>query len=201
MSGTLPSTPGFAALNLSSNHPTQTTKAVNGRVLSRTQDGQFFSFTASYPPMSRQQSGAIMAFIVSQKGQAGSFTAVLPEYSTTAGALTGQAITTGANEAVGSTSIELVSGAISTLANALKAGDLVKFSNHAKVYMVMADVTIGSGIATMTIEPGLILATNSGATLDYIDVQMTCRLSNDVQEFTTSTNNLLRYELDVIEDL
>ena len=113
MSGTLPSTPGFVSLNLSSNNPTQTTRAANGRVIARTQDGQFWSFTASYPPMSRQESGAILAFIVSQKGQAGSFTAVLPEYSTTAGALTGQAITTGNNEAVGATSIQLVSGAIS----------------------------------------------------------------------------------------
>ena len=201
MSGTLPSTPGFTALNLTSNVPAQTTRAVNGRIIARTQDGHFWSFTASYPPLSRAQAGPLMAFIVSQKGQAGSFTAVLPEYSTTAGALTGQAVTTTNNEAVGATTIEVTCGPVSTQLGALKAGDLIKFSNHAKVYMVMTDVDIASNLASIVIEPGLIVPTNSGATVDYIDVQMTVKLNNTAQEFTTSTSNLLRYELDVIEDL
>jgi len=198
---TLPSTPGFSALNLSSNNATQTSRTVNGRVISRSNDTQFWSFTASYPAMTRAQAGPLMAFIVSLKGQFNSFTAVLPEYSTTAGALTGQAVTTTQNEAVGATEIEVTCASVTTQTGALKAGDLIKFDNHNKVYMIISDVDIASNLATMTIEPGLIVATDSGATVDYIDVQMTCRLSNDIQEFTTSTNNLLRYELDVVEDL
>jgi hypothetical protein len=199
MAGTLPTTPSFSTLNLRSNDSTQTTRTVNGRQISRSNDTQFWSFTASYPPMTRAQAGPIMAFIVSQRGQFGTFTVVLPEYGTTAGALGSQTVTTTNSENAGTKTIELTSGSL-TLTGALKAGDLVKF-NHNKVYMVMSDVDFTSGSATMTIEPGLVAAVSSGVTLDYNDVEMTCRLSNDAQEFTTGLANIMRYELDVVEDL
>lgn len=196
---TLPTTPSFSTLNLRSNDSTQTTRTTNGRQISRSNDTQFWSFTASYPPMTRAQAGPIMAFIVSQRGQYGTFTVVLPEYGTTAGALTSQSVTVVNNENAGTKTIEVTSSGL-TLTGALKAGDLIKF-DHNKVYMVMSDVDFSAGSATISIEPGLVAPVSTGATVDYNDVEMTCRLSNDAQEFTTGLANILRYELDVVEDL
>ena len=196
---TLPTTPSFSTLNLRSNDSTQTTRTTNGRQISRSNDTQFWSFTASYPPMTRAQAGPIMAFIVSQRGQYGTFTVVLPEYGTTAGALTSQSVTVVNNENAGTKTIEVTSSGL-TLTGALKAGDLIKF-DHNKVYMVMSDVDFSAGSATISIEPGLVAPVSTGETVDYNDVEMTCRLSNDAQEFTTGLANILRYELDVVEDL
>ena len=40
----------------------------------------------------------------------------------------------------------------------LKAGDLIKFNGHSKVYMVQSDIdSDGSGAATVSIEPSLLL--------------------------------------------
>lgn len=201
---TLPSTPGFTTLNLRSNHSTQTTRTVNGRQISRSNDTQFWSFTASYPPLTRSEAGALMAFIVSLKGQYNPFTAVLPDYSSTAGNLVAQAVTTVNTEVAGSNVIEVTSSGL-TLTDALKAGDLIKFDNasggHNKVYMVMEDVDFSGGSATINIEPGLVATIASGCTVDYNDVQMTCRLAGDAQEFRSGVGDVIRYELDVVEDL
>ena len=204
MAGTLPTTPSFTTLNLRSNNATQTTRTVNGRTISRSRDTQFWSFVASYPPMRRAQVGPLMSFIVSQNGQFERFTAILPGYSTTAGALTSaNPITTQSETVAGLSTMTIITpGSGSTnISGALKAGDLIKFQNHTKVYMVKDDVSISSGTATLNFMPGLVDTVPAGNGVDFIDVEMTCRLSNDAQEFTTRVDDLRRYELDVIEDL
>ena len=41
-------------------------------------------------------------------------------------------------------------------AGRFKAGDLIKFASHTKVYMIVEDVTSSSNASTVTIEPPLI---------------------------------------------
>ena len=87
-----------------------------------------------------------------------------------------------------------------------KAGDMIKFASHTKVYMVVEDVTASSNAATVTIEPPLITALSDNSTVTYDDVPFTVHLTNDVQEFgavsSTKDGDLLyQFELDVEEAL
>ena len=200
MSGTLPTSPAFQSVTIKSNNPNITTISTSGRRQVKTQQSQFWSFTAAYTPMNRSQWAPIAAFVVKQRGAYESFTMILPDYSTTNGALTTQAVTTTNSETIGATAIELTSGSID-LTGALKAGDFVKFTGHNKVYMIVDDVDFSSGSATMNIEPGLVVAVNSGVQIDYKDVEFTVFLGNDVQEFNTGLASIATYELDMREAL
>ena len=78
----------------------------------------------------------------------------------------------------------------------LKAGDLIKFANHSKVYMITADRN-GSGF--LTFYPGLVAAVINNEVITYNNVPITARLANDVQEFSVGTDLYYSYEVDMIE--
>ena len=203
MAGTLPTTPKFQTLNIRSNNNTLTTRSMSGRVQAKSLFTQYWSFTASYPVGTRADFGELMAFIVKQKGQYETFTAILPDYSNTQGALTTEtlAIDNVGGYSQGNNTLA-VDATTNSVPGALKAGDFVNFTNHNKVYMVTEDVDIDiSGNGTLKIEPSLIIDVPDGQTIQYNAVQFTCRLSGDAQEFTTGVAGTVKYELDIIEDL
>jgi hypothetical protein len=86
----------------------------------------------------------------------------------------------------------------------LKAGDFIKFANHDKVYMVVADQSdISTG--SLTIEPPLTTAVSS-SDITYDNVAFTVYLTNDIQEFGVvgadkDGNALYQFEFDVEESL
>lgn len=206
MSGTLPTTPSFQTLNMKSNTQTSVTVASNYRAQRKTQGNQRFEFTASYPPGTRTTFAPLMGFIAKQQGMFDNFTAVLPEYSNTTGSLdkTTQTLlvdNTGGYD-VGTKSIAVDVSPGINITGALKAGDFIGFAFHNKVYMLTADLDIdGSGNGTLSFEPGLVASIADDETVVYGDVQFTCRLVNDVQEFTASNGDQVRYELDIAEDV
>ena len=68
MSGTLPTSPAFQSVTIKSNNPNIVTISTSGRRQVKTQQSQFWSFTASYPPLTRSQWAPIAAFVVKQRG-------------------------------------------------------------------------------------------------------------------------------------
>ena len=196
MSGTLPTSPEFSAIGFTSEQKTLTSTTDSGKMFSTQIDGQRFSFTASYPTMTRETFSPVLAFIMKQRSQQNTFQVSLPDLKNAKGNVSGTVLVDGAHTA-GDTTIT-----VDAMTGTLKAGDFVKFSSHTKVYMVVADVTAdGSNDATLTIEPPLRsnLANNEAVTYD--GVQFTVRLSNDVQQFKTSVIDQYTFELDFIEAL
>ena len=193
MSGSYPTTPVPRSAKISSQQNTIVSVTSSGRKQARQIDGQRFTITLQYPPMSRSEFSPIKAFIMKQRSQLESFTVIPPAtesdaQGTASGTPTGTA-------SAGATSITLGGSGSGTL----KAGDYIKFANHNKVYMLVADSSdISTG--TLTIEPPLRTAV-SGQNITYDDVPFTVRLRNDVQEFSIGTTNLYQYQLDVIESL
>ena len=196
MSGTLPTSPEFKSVGFTSEQKTITSTTDSGKMFSTQIDGQRFSFTASYPTMTRATFSPVLAFIMKQRSQQNTFQVSLPDLKNAKGNVSGTVLVDGAHTA-GDTTIT-----VDAMTGTLKAGDFVKFANHTKVYMVVADVTAdGSNDATLTIEPPLRsnLANNEAVTYD--GVQFTVRLSNDVQHFKTSVIDQYTFELDFIEAL
>ena len=200
MSGALPNT-DFMAINLKSNQKTLFSETDSGKTFRRQVQGQHFSFTIQYQPMTRADFAPIQAFIMKQRSRKEDFTVTFPSYFNALGNETGTLLVNGSH-AVADTTIA-IDGFAGDGAGRLKAGDFIKFA-HDKVYMVVEDVTSSSNSATVTIEPPLreALANNSSVTYDSVPFKV--YLTSDVQEFSTSSNDkngnlLFSYEFDVRE--
>ncbi len=202
MSGALPKT-NFTAINFKSNQKTLLSETDSGKTFRRQIQGQRFSFTVSYPPMTRSEFAPIMAFIMKQRNRKENFTITFPTFLNAQGNETGTLLVNGAHSASDTTIA--IDGFASDGAGRLKAGDFIKFA-HDKVYMVVEDVTSSSNSATVTIEPPLRTALTNNSSVTYDSVPFTVHLTSDVQEFQSGQNDkdgnlLFGYEFDVIESL
>ena len=199
MSGSFPiSTAQFETLGIKSIQDTILSKSVSGKKLSRQIDGQRWAFTARIITAKRSDVyGDLMAFIVKQRSGKENFTIIPPEIEDARGTASGVPHGTAS---AGATSITLGGTGTGTL----KAGDFIKFANHDKVYMVVADQSdISTG--TLTIEPPLTTAVSS-SDIQYDDVPFTVYLTNDIQEFGVvgagqDGTLLYQFEFDVEEAL
>lgn len=190
MSGTYPTSPVFTSANFRSEFFNLSSQTISGRTQVRNIGGQRFTFTAAYPPMTRTEFSPVMGFLMAQRGMAETFTIVLPEVSSSSGSVSGT-IAASAAGSIGDTSI-----AVDGFTGTLKAGDVFKFANHAKVYMATSDLT-GSGI--LSFQPALISAVSDNEIITHDDVPFTVRLNNDVQEYGIATDLSYSYEVDFIE--
>ena len=196
MSGTYPTTPEFRSINFASEQKTLTSTTDSGKMFSTQVDGQRFKFSATYPPMSRSDFAPVIAFIMKQRSQKETFQISLPDIKNAKGNVSGTVLVKNAHSA-GDTTIT-----VDAMTGTLKAGDLVKFAGHNKVYMVVSDATAdGSNEATLTIEPPLRSAVSDNAVVTYDGVEFTVRLTNDLQQFSTDDLDTFRFEVDFIEAL
>jgi hypothetical protein len=200
MSGALPNV-DFTAFNIKSNQKTLVSQTDSGKTYRRQIDGQRWSFTVSYPLMTRANFQPIMAFIIQQRSRKESFTITFPSYLNATGNETGTVLINGAHS-VADTTIAMDAFA-GDGAGRFKAGDFIKFA-HSKVYMVVTDVTSSSNAATVTIEPPLTTALSNNSSVTYDSIPFTVHLTSDIQEFTSGQANsdgvpLIKFEFDVIE--
>ena len=199
MSGAFPiSSAKFESLGIKSTQNTIISKSQSGKKLARQIDGQRFGFTARIITGKRSDVyGELMAFIIKQRSGKENFTIIPPEVEDARGTASG---TPHGTASAGATSITLGGTGTGTL----KAGDFIKFANHDKVYMVVADQSdISTG--SLTIEPPLTTAVSS-SNITYDNVPFTVHLTNDMQEFgvvgaDNNGNLLYQYEIDVEEAL
>ena len=206
MSGAFPiSTSKFETMGFKSIQNTIISKSQSGKKLARQIDNQRFGFTARIITAKRDEVyGSLMAFIIKQRSGKENFTIIPPELKNAKGHENGTVLVNGAHS-VGDTTIAM-DGFASDTAGALKTGDFIKFANHSKVYMVVADVTPSSNAATVTIEPPLVSSLADNEAVTYDSVPFTVYLTNDVQEFgaigsDASGNLLYQFEIDVEEAL
>ena len=197
MSGALPTTPVFNAMNFKDESNTLISISDSGRRFSRKIDNQRWKFTCKYVNLSRAEFAPILAFITKQRGQKETFTISPPKIKDALGVET-TTISVNGVHAVGDTTIA-IDGFNADTAGSLKAGDFLKFASHTKVYMVVADVTPSSNAATVTIEPPLIEALANDSTVTYDDVTFTVYLEGTVQTYDLGFNDLYNYEFDVCE--
>ena len=202
MSGALPKT-DFTAINIKSNQKTLVSDTDSGKTFRRQVQGQRFSFTLSYPPLTRSDFAPLLAFIMKQRNRKEDFTVTFPTFLNAQGNETGTLLVNGSHS-VADTTIA-IDGFGADGAGRLKAGDFIKFA-HDKVYMIVEDVTSSSNASTVTIEPPLIADLTNNSVVTYNNVSFTVHLTNDIQEFgAVGTNKdgdvLYQFEFDVEESL
>lgn len=199
--GNFPVSVGFQGVNFKMDSLTKRTSAASGRVIRASNSTTLWRGTLSFPPMTTAEFRPIQAFVAQAEGGLNEFDIVIPTVSKSQSPNAGSVTATvdGAHTA-GDETIAISTNAIS--ANAFKAGDLVRFANHTKVYMVSSDINgDGSGDATLNIKPGLVEDLTNGEALTTDDIPIRMILSTDVQEFQIGIDNLHGYELNVEETI
>ena len=198
--GNWPTSPGFQGVNFKQESNTLMTKTVSGRSIRSSVGTLVWSGTLRYPIMNQTEFRPIQALIALAQGPLNEFDIIIPTISTPQG-LNASIMTTctvNGNHTAGDTTIDVATD-INTN-NILKAGDIIRFANHTKVYMCTTDVnTDAGGQATINIQPALIENLTSGEVVTYNNVPFRMHLTNDLQEFAYRTDNLVQYELDLIE--
>ena len=185
---TYPTSPVFNSLNFKSQFYNVRSTSISGRTQVRHLGGHRWTWTAAYPNMKRATFQPVYAYINSQN--ASTFTIVLPKVCSKSGDATGSA-KTNASCAIGATTIP-----VDDFTGTLKAGDLIKFSNHTKVYMITAD---RNGAGDLSITPGLRVAVPNNRVITYDDVPITARLNSDVQEYSFGVDDVVKFEVDMVE--
>jgi len=199
MSGQFPTTPTAKNAKISSRQNTLISTTTSGRVQTRQIDGQKFAITLVYAPMNRATFAPIKAFLMKQRSRLNTFTVTPPIVSDAQGSATGTISVDGAISA-GVTTCAIDGMTVST-SGILKAGDYFRFGAD-KVYMAVADLdSDGSGDGTLTFEPPLREDVANDVALIYDDVAFTVRLTNDIQEYSITINNLYEYEINLEEAL
>jgi hypothetical protein len=197
MSGTFPQTPAPSAVKIQSFQPTRVSVAHNLRRSVRTNGAQRWVITADWVGLSRAQFAPIQAFVVAQRGQWDTFTAVLPVHRTPQGAASGSPQINGANQQGRSLTTR---GWTAGLSGALKAGDFIGIAGQTKVYMVTADVSADAfGLATVPIEPGLLAVPADGAVMTLRNVPFTVALGADTMESVVAPGAIYNFSLQMVE--
>ena len=188
MSGTFPTTIKPSSLSLQDNRPNLINQSVSGKRVTRKYGAQFFTLDITLPPLSKDDSMDVFAFLKKQQNSFDKFDYTYP--ITNRGANRTQTdIVVNGSHSVGDSTIAL-SGFDNSTSNVLKAGDVIKFANHDKVYMVESNLTSdSSGNATVTISPSIIatLANSEAVTVDQPNFKV--YLDSDIL-YTTNTSGL-----------
>jgi hypothetical protein len=123
---TFPSTPKPSSAKIRSNSPTFVSIAHNLRQVVSTRNAHRWGIELDFPPMKRADFAALWAFIVGQRGRAGSFDITLPQHAAR-GSWAGTPRVDGAGQ-TGRT-IQL-KGFTPSQPGVVKAGDFVRFSEN-----------------------------------------------------------------------
>jgi len=200
MAGQFPTSPTASDASIGSEQNTIISVTTSGRVQTRQIDGQKFTITLDYAPMTRANFAPIKAFIMKQRSRLNTFTVIPPVVSNAQGVASGTISVDGAISSGATTCT--IDGMATDTNGILKAGDYFRFSGQDKVYMAVEDLDAdGTGSGTLTFEPPLRVDVSDDATLVYDNVDFTVRLKNDIQEYNIVTDNLYKYQIDLIENL
>ena len=200
MAGQFPTSPVASDAQIGSEQNTIVSVTTSGRVQTRQIDGQKFTITLDYAPMTRANFAPIKAFLMKQRSRLNTFTIIPPVVSNAQG-VASTVISTDGTVSSGANTCTIDGMTISTT-GILKAGDYFRFTGQDKVYMAVEDLDAdGTGSGTLTFEPPLRSDVANDVALVYDNVDFTVRLKNDIQEYSIVTNDLYKYQIDLIENL
>ena len=186
MAGAFPTTKKPRVFNFVSNRPNSTAYTLSGKRSVKQFAAQYFSFSVQMPPMKQEDFQSFYAFLVKQKGSFDSFTFEYPLE----------------NQGAGTTQVHLDGFAGSTN-NVLKAGDLIKFAGHDKVYMVTDNENSDSSgaVPAVDIEPPLQAAVANNEAVTVNKPSFTVALQQDDVLYSTDSAGFFTLSFDVREVL
>ncbi|OXE36903.1 MAG: hypothetical protein CGW95_04780 [Phenylobacterium zucineum] len=197
MSGTLPTVRGPATASLSSVQPTRVSVSHSLKRQVRTRNAQRWAISYVFSPMLRDHFMVFYAFLIAQRGQFDTFTCTLNGSNAPRGSWAGNPLVNGASQTGRTISLK---GFTSVTSGIAKAGDLIKFAGHSKVYMVTADAASDvSGNVTLNIEPALLVSPANNEAIVTNSVPFTVALASDNADIVAGAGGLAPLSINVIE--
>lgn len=196
MAGTFPTDPNFRALQFKDNRPVLLNQTLSGKKSARQIGAQYFSFTVQMPPVDQLKAQEIFAFLSKQKGGYENFTIAAPLNNKGTSHNETDILVNGATSA-GASAVPM--DGFSHTNHALRAGDLIKFAGHSKVYMVQDEVTASGGSATVNIQPNLVADVADNEAVTTNKPLFNVYLANDEIRYTTDTSGFYNISFDVRE--
>ena len=196
MSGQFPTDPNFKSLVFTDNRPILLNQTLSGKKSARQIGAQYFSFTVQMPPVDQLKAQEIFAFLSKQKGGYENFTIAAPLNNKGNSHSETDILVNGATSA-GASAVPM--DGFSHTNHALRAGDLIKFAGHSKVYMVQDEVTASGGSATVNIQPNLVAAVADNEAVTTNKPLFNVYLANDEIRYTTDTSGFYNISFDVRE--
>tara|TARA_R110000868_G_scaffold96433_3_gene265369 strand:+ start:15245 stop:15889 length:645 start_codon:yes stop_codon:yes gene_type:complete len=196
-----PDTVGFKAMNFQMVNNTAFTQTNSGRTIRKGTATTLWRATLEFPFYTQDQFREIQAFQSLARGRLNDFTVELPGISNRKATASVSTLIPNEGYDVGSTSVDVALTGWTT-GTILKAGDVIKFSNHSKVYMVTSDVTPDSaGDVQIDFAPALItaIANDAPGTVVIDNVPFKMFMSSDTQEYQYNTDGTISYRMDVQE--
>jgi hypothetical protein len=187
-----------ATMQVTSNTPQIVTRSLSGFEQRAQVSSQYFSFTGSYSNFTIADSKRAMGAIMANRGSFNTFALTLPDdlKNTSSGYAGTVTNPTGAAAATSVTAtVTWTSGTVPIL----RAGDLIKFSNHNKTYMVTADVNATSTTVTINFFPGLRTAQTTAGSVTVNNVAPTVRLATDQFDVGLGNDLFGNFSIDFIE--
>lgn len=187
MSGTFPSSPAPRSIDVRPVQPTRVSVAQSFKRNARTTNAHRWMLHLRFPVLQRDDAAPIIAFINSQRGRYDTFTYILPTPLHTprgSGAVgspspivDGNLVSPTGNVQNGRTI--LTSGWLPSV-TPLKAGDLVQFGSHSKVYEASSEMlTDPGGRGTLVMNPSAHQDLAHGVTVVTQNIPFTVGLAAD----------------------
>ena len=196
MSGQFPTDPNFRSLVFTDNRPVLINQTLSGKKSARQIGAQYFSFTVQMPPVDQLKAQEIFAFLSKQKGGFENFTIAAPLNNKGTSHNETDILVNGATSA-GASAVPM--DGFSHTNHALRAGDLIKFAGHSKVYMVQDEVTASGGSATVNIQPNLVANVADNEAVTTNKPLFNVYLANDEIRYTTDISGFYNISFDVRE--
>jgi len=199
----MPSFPSLPIANMSmrSINPTRVTTTINGLEQRSSLSAQYYQLTVNFENLTQSDQRQLLAFIDEMRGPLTAFDITLPDYlGDRTGAVYSIAVRT--TTSAGATSVPITASGAPNGSIVLKAGDLIRFSNHNKVYSVASNVSITSTNGTITLTTPLrsgVTATTHTVTAD--NVSMSVRFTNDINEFQIGADLYPSFSIELQEVL
>jgi hypothetical protein len=197
-----PSIFGARAVNFRQENSTAITKTASGRTIRSAVATTIWRASIELTTYTQANFKQLQGFAALARGALNEFNVQLPGVSERSVTTTPGTITCLENYDVGSTSVDTSMASINASDNfkVLSMGDVIKFSNHNKVYMVTSDVIPDSGgDVQINFEPALVTAVTNSTTVTIDNVPFRMYFTSDLQEYQYNVDGTVNYRIDVAE--
>lgn len=174
-----------SSLSMGSQSNNYISKSIGGVRQARRSGTTLLTFDMSFSNLTRAQSAQLWGFIQTQNGQFGVFDFAPPLLKDS---LSSNAPATATvNTAAAARQSTVILGGFLANRLVLNAGDLIRFANHSKTYVVASDVVSNaSGIATINLAFDLIRPLTVGTVATLKNVLVQCALVDNDQSQSIS---------------
>lgn len=188
--------PKFSSIELTSNNDTRITTSTSGRTQRIKVAGQYWSFKFQSIAMEIDDFNSLFSFLVQQDGQVKPFVVIPPivNQSTATGS-----ITVSDDYAAGVITCRSTGGS-----GLLKKGDMFKFSNHDKVYMLTSDVNLDqldSSEDVINFYPNLVTPITNTTTIVHKDVPFVVYLDGEKLMYSTNIDGTYKMQFGCNEEI